>query len=314
LLLVAAGAGGWYFFSHYQIQGLDSVAVKPRGAMGGGPSPSVTGDASDLPPVPPGKDTIRIAAFHCGPLDQNKIGKPLVVERLSQVIRRFDIVALQDLRARNHAVIGQLVERVNGEGRQYHYALPPDAEQEKVHSFNAFVYDRATIEIDHGTLCLANDPGGRLRHPPLVAAFRARGPDPRTAFTFTLVNVHTDAERAATELDVLAEVFRAVRDDGRNEDDVILLGDLEVDERHLGQLGQVPGLTSAITGVPTTTRGTEQVDNILFDCRATREFTGRAGVMDLMRELNLSLPETLEMTSHLPVWAEFSVYEGGQRK
>jgi hypothetical protein len=34
--------------------------------------------------------------------------------------------------------------------------------------------------------------------------------------------------------------------------------------------------------------------------------------MDLMREFNLALRDAVEISDHLPVWAEFSVYEGGQ--
>jgi hypothetical protein len=54
-------------------------------------------------------------------------------------------------------------------------------------------------------------------------------------------------------------------------------------------------------------------DNILFDRRATVEYTGRCGVVDLIRELDLTPQAALEISEHLPVWAEFSSYENGQR-
>jgi hypothetical protein len=53
-------------------------------------------------------------------------------------------------------------------------------------------------------------------------------------------------------------------------------------------------------------------DNILFDRRATVEYTGRSGVLDMIRELDLTRQEALEVSEHLPVWAEFSSYENGQ--
>ena len=53
-------------------------------------------------------------------------------------------------------------------------------------------------------------------------------------------------------------------------------------------------------------------DNIVFDRRATSEFTCKAEVFDLMREFDLTIDNALEISRHLPVWAEFSVYEGGQ--
>ena len=57
---------------------------------------------------------------------------------------------------------------------------------------------------------------------------------------------------------------------------------------------------------------TKQYDNIVFHSQATREFIGRGGVDDFLREHNLSMEEALEVSDHLPVWAEFSVYEGGE--
>ena len=46
---------------------------------------------------------------------------------------------------------------------------------------------------------------------------------------YELVNIQIDSGRATTELGLLDEVYRAVRDDGSGEDDVILLGSFAVD-------------------------------------------------------------------------------------
>ncbi len=62
---------------------------------------------------------------------------------------------------------------------------------------------------------------------------------------------------------------------------------------------------------PTTTRRTQQTDNILFDGRSVGEFANHAGVFDLQQELGLNLAEALEIADHLPVWADFYVSEGG---
>ena len=98
-----------------------------------------------------------------------------------------------------------------------------------------------------------------------------------------------------------------------DEDDIIMLGDFQADDNHLGGLNRILGITAAISGTPTTTRGTQLADNILFDRRATIEFTGRAEVVDLIREFDLTIEQAREISEHLPVWAEFSSYEGGQR-
>jgi len=156
------------------------------------------------------------------------------------------------------------------------------------------------------------DPDDLLHRAPFVGWFRVRGATPEQAFTFSLVNIHTDPDETDQELNALDDVYRVVRDDGRQEDDVIILGDLNVDDRHLGELGQISGISWVISATPTNTRSTAQYDNIVFQSQATREFTGRGGIFDFLRQYNLSIEEALEVSDHMPVWAEFSAYEGGQ--
>ena len=43
---------------------------------------------------------------------------------------------------------------------------------------------------------------------------------------------------------------------------------------------------------------------------ATVEFTGRGGVFDFLRHYNLRIDDALNISDHLPVWAEFSIFEG----
>ena len=141
---------------------------------------------------------------------------------------------------------------------------------------------------------------------------RLRGdPDPAEAFTFTLVNLERDAHGMPVDRQFLDHVYHAVRDDRPDEDDVILLGDLGASGGGSDATEALSRLTAAISDTPTTLQGGLPTDNILFDPRATTEFTGRAGVLDLMRELELTWREVSEVSEHLPVWAEFSPHEGG---
>jgi endonuclease/exonuclease/phosphatase (EEP) superfamily protein YafD len=157
------------------------------------------------------------------------------------------------------------------------------------------------------------DPDDRLHREPLVACFRTRNAPPQQAFTFTLVNIHTDPDEVPQELAALADVIRAVRNDGRREDDVLLLGDLNADERMLAGLAQATGCSLVVSGVPTNTRGSKTYDNILYARNATAEYTQQWGVVDFAREYQLTDQQALEVSDHRPIWAEFSVYEGGQQ-
>jgi hypothetical protein len=317
LLVVGAAVGGVYFYLNYEIRteyvggraaGWKIVSRKAaaENPIGGGPPDASTGAVAP----------IRIATFNLGRFDDAKLANRRVGDVLLRLFPRFDLVAVQGVRGRNRGVLVRFVEQLNAtagpSGRNYDFATCPTQERDGVEHYSAFVFDRNRIDVDRTTVHFVEDRLNRFRTKPLVGLFRVRGPDPAEAFTFALINVETDPEHTPAELDLLAAAYRAVREDFRTEDDIILLGDLESDDQHLGQLGKLLGVSPLLSGVPTTVRGTQLLDNILLDRRATCEFTGRVEVVDMLRDFELTMPEASEVSEHLPVWAEFSAYEGGQ--
>ena len=318
LLVAAAVAGGVYFFLNYDIQ-----PITRNGKQSGWkivPKQSAEGRAAgggDAVPLDPGtKPTIRIATFQLGRLDEAKLANPQVANVLIHFFPRFELVAVQGVRGKNRGVLVRLVEQINAAtGRNYDFATSPEQQRDALEHYSAFVFDSARIDVDRRTVRFVEDRLNRFRVKPLIGSFRVRGPDPAEAFTFTLINVETDDERTDAELDLLAAAYRAVLNDGRKEDDVILLGDLNTDDQHLGGLGGLLGVTPLLSKLNdkfTTTRGTRLLDNILLNRLATQEFTGVVEVVDMMREFELTMPGAMEVSEHLPVWAEFSAYEGGQ--
>lgn len=302
IMAVLALAGAWQLSKGYRITGLDAIRFERLGS----PPP-----ADAAPPVARSSDTIRIATFNIQVFGRSKLDKPQVMDVLARIARQFDVLAIQEIRSEDQDIIPQFVEWINAAGRQYDYVIGPRLGRSITKEQLAFVFDRASIEVDRNQLYTVDDPDDLLHREPLVGWFRVRGPPADQAFTFSLVNAHIDPDDSANELNAMDDVFRAVRDDGRNEDDVIILGDFNADDRHLGPLGEMSGIAWVVSGIPTNTRGTHQYDNIVFDRNATREYAGRGGVFDFMREYNLTQEEALAVSDHLPVWAEFSVYEGG---
>jgi len=264
------------------------------------------------PPVSvAGGDTIKIASFNIQVFGTSKLGKPQVMDILAEVIRQFDVVAIQEVRAADQTVVPQFVELINARGARYDHVIGPRLGRTSSKEQYAVIFDTARIEVDRGSVYTTADPQDLLHREPLAARFRVRGPPPEQAFTFTLVNIHTDPDETDTELDALGDAFVSVQRDGSGEDDVILLGDLNVDEYHLGRLGQLPDVAPAISGVPTNTRGNRAYDNIVFNRRTTTEYAGRSGVLDLIGAFRLTEEAALKVSDHFPVWAEFSVLESG---
>ena len=175
---------------------------------------------------------------------------------------------------------------------------PGEREQRRIHL--------AGVELAQP--CLHVTPDGD--HGEVGAATLDQGLPPQEAFTFVLVNIHTDPDETDTELDVMGQVYQAVRRSAGGEDDILVLGDLNVDDQHLGLLGRLDGMRAVIRGLPTNTRQTAQYDNIVFHLPSTVEFTGRGGIYNFQQIHNLSPEQALQVSDHLPVWAEFSAYEG----
>ena len=252
--------------------------------------------------------TIRIASFNIQIFGNTKASKPYVMEALAQIIRKFDVVAIQEIRSQNEDLIPNFVKRINGTGLHYDYVIGPRVGYTSVKEQFAYIFNTERVQVDHQSVYTIGDPENMLHREPLVASFITKV-DPVQAFTFTLVNLHTDPDDVPEEVDALAEVYRVVRRSPQQEDDIILLGDFNADDRHLGRLGQLPGVVPLIAGVATNARQTKQYDNLLIHRPSTTEYAGRSGVLDVMRFINRSLKDTLLVSDHFPVWAEFSIYE-----
>ncbi len=296
------------------LAGQRDLSQLPTSPLGATPPTSFGPTEAEVPAVPAAfapapSGAIRIASFNIQVFGTSKIGKPEVMRVLTDVVRRFDVVAIQEVRSVDDSILPTFVSMINADGARYDVVIGPRLGRTNSKEQYAILFNTARIEVDWRSIYTAPDPQDLLHREPLVARFRARGVPPDQAFTFTLVDIHTDPDETDLELDALADVFVGVQRNGSGEDDVILLGDLNVDEYHLGRLGQLPNISYAVSGVMTNTRQNRMYDNIVFNRAATTEYTGRWGVLNLMSEYRLSEEQALEVSDHLPVWAEFNVYE-----
>jgi endonuclease/exonuclease/phosphatase family metal-dependent hydrolase len=338
LLLLTAVFGGGYFYMGGTLPSQVAQYIQPsgpyanqNGQVGSNRPPSTAPNyfpagqfsappAAQTPAILAGQTnnapqrggpTIRIASFNIQILGDDKASKPYIMQTLAQIVHNFQIVAIQEIRTKNDYLLDAFLrDYVNaGGGRYYDYVIGPRLGRSNSKEQYAFIYDASAVEVNRGRIYTVNDPQDLLHREPLVAMFRARGPAQHEAYTFVLVNIHTDPDETDEELDTLADVYHAVRQASGGEDDIIILGDINVDDRHLGRLGQIPGVRPVVTGVFTNTRQTKLYDSIIIHRPSTAEFTGRWGVYDVQRLHQLSPDQALQVSDHLPIWAEFSVYE-----
>jgi len=262
-------------------------------------------------PVAPRSDKLLIASFNIQVFGESKLEHPEVVNVLAQVVRQFDIVAIQEVRSKID-VLPRFLQAINSDGSQYSFLIGPRLGRTVSTEQYAFIFDTRRVECDPSATGTFPDPQDQLHREPFVARFRTRTSMPDQAFTFWLVDIHTDPDLVPQEVAALANVFQAMQRARPDEDDVILLGDLNASETQLGPLGQIPGIHWVVSGAATNTRQDHAYDNILFNSQATSEYTGRWGVLNLERTFGLSQDQALLVSDHFPIWAEFSPWETQQ--
>jgi hypothetical protein len=262
---------------------------------------------------PPPKDTIRLATVNLDPLDEAKLANPELVKVLAQMVRRFDVLAVQGIRGDSTNLLTDFLTQLNSQGPRYDYILGPRVGPSGRQQQFAFLFNCDSIKADREAAYVVEDPDDLLTYEPLAVPFCAQATIGGKVLTWTAINVLVDGPAAQRELPALAAVFRAVRDDGRHEDDIVMLGDFRSDDYRLQAAMGIPYSSCAITRTASNARRTALVENILFDRRATVEYSGHAGVLDVGRQFNLNPAEVLEIGEQLPVYADFYTGEGARR-
>jgi hypothetical protein len=279
---------------------------------------SLTQQSSALFPVsgspaadegPRSGETVRIGSFNLHNYGSGKAKRTHVMQLYGKILRQFDVVAVQGIRTEDSNVIAALLDRVNEAGGGYAIITSPRIGQVGTPQQYAFIYNTRRIE-PLGVPYVVSDPENLLNRPPFVGWFRCRGVTPQQAFTFSLANFQIDEAFVDQESRYLVDLCQAIRQDGRQEDDVILAGTLQMGDHELTPRLAGSSYNWLIRGQATAPDGDWQVDNFVLDPRATQEFTGRSGVLDFLRQENLNIAQALEVSEHLPIWAEFFIHEG----
>ena len=123
VLGAAAVAVGWLFFDKFQLKGLDQFHVEPRGTATGNVREAGFGTAA-VPPVR-SATTVRLATFNVQVFGESKAAKPQVMDIMARIVRQFDIIAIQEIRARDQDVLPRFVAVINAAGRHYDYVIGP---------------------------------------------------------------------------------------------------------------------------------------------------------------------------------------------
>ena len=160
LLLVAGGAigGGGWFLQHYHIEGFDRLRFNTHGLP-----TTASGDDGDVSPAA-ARRTLRIASFKVHELGTMQLGQSRVRQLLAEVLRSFDILALEGLDVTAALGLPEFVDTVNTAERRFECAVGPIVGRHTSGRM-AFIFDADRVELDRSGFYAVADPDGLLAPP-----------------------------------------------------------------------------------------------------------------------------------------------------
>ncbi len=202
------------------------------GACGGGTGVQPTGaDADSDSDSPPMRASYLLGAWNVHSFGAALMADPGQVAVVVDVVRRFDLVIIQEVRDRDELAIHALLAQINARGgEQYGLILSPRlGDNSRYMEQYAYLYRLGSAAlIDQFNYDDGPEPDGdSLAREPLVTYWDLGG------FTLVLLPSHIAPENAPAELNALVEVA-AVASDRWGDRDLMIIGDLNADCAYVG--------------------------------------------------------------------------------
>lgn len=252
------------------------------------------------------EDTISIATFNIQIFGQTKISKSHVVDELAQIVRRYDLIAIQEIKDISGETPVKFLDAINeSKDKQYKMLLSERSGLQEDDRFSqeqyAYYYNTDSIKsVDNGYLY--DDVDDLFQREPFIVKFKVNNGN----FDFVAITVHTRPGAALQEIDSLHKVIEWARLRYKYEDDFLIIGDLNADGKY-AKPEDLDLLTirnkqkynwiipdDADTNYSPSTE--EAYDRIIITTGASINYAGKWGVGGISDG---------HVSDHFPVYAEF---------
>jgi endonuclease/exonuclease/phosphatase family metal-dependent hydrolase len=249
--------------------------------------------------------TIAIASFNIQIFGESKINNAEVMRTLAKIIRRFDVVAIQEIRSTQNNVMPTLLSYVNKTSPKYAYIISERLGRTGSKEQYAFVYNTKTVNLITNSSYVVEDADDVFEREPFIAFFKSRN------FDFKIVNNHIKPEDAEAELKQLAVVINNIYDSS-SEKDIVVLGDMNADSTYFNENNLTTMFPLWIQLIGNNEDTTVASSNNTYDRMMTRnttanaEYTGTSGVFRWDSEYGITDHDFVKKVSdHYPIYAEF---------
>jgi endonuclease/exonuclease/phosphatase family metal-dependent hydrolase len=259
-----------------------------------------------LHPLLAAPHTIKIAAFNANILGKAKMANPAVAQHLVEIITRYEVILIQEIRDIYGDTPQQLLNLVNAQHKGT-YALTASKPLGRSSSKEQYVYyyrEDAGIRVQDAQVYQNTD--NLFERAPYLVKFS------QGSYEFSLIGLHAKPNDAVSELNQLLEVYRFV-DEHFPGNDAIILGDLNVDCTYVSDHEyenldlRTEGFTFNIAKHLDTTVGPSvcAYDNIVSKSDKVKH----AGIFNFKSAFGLSQFDAEAVSDHFPVEFELTVSE-----
>jgi endonuclease/exonuclease/phosphatase family metal-dependent hydrolase len=252
------------------------------------------------------QEHLRIGAFNVQVFGVSKADKPEVMAVLADIIRTYDIIAIQEIRDKSQTALPELVDLVNSDGSQYSYIVSERLGRTTSKEQYAYIYNSNTVEsTDEGQTYPEPEGTDPFHRQPYIASFKATEGN----FDATLMVIHTDPDEATEEINALDDVLEYAQSIYPEEQDFMIMGDFNADGSYFDE-DSSSDLEEYYWVIDdshdTTTKSTDYTyDRIILT--DSSDFTGDFAVHRYDIEYGLTEELTVAVSDHYPVYAEFSL-------
>ncbi|XP_071479349.1 deoxyribonuclease-1-like [Diadema antillarum] len=250
-----------------------------------------------------------IAAFNIQVLGQTKMGKPEVVDVLTQIITRYDMVLIQEIRDAAGTAIVNLLNAVNDYSRHsYAMALGPRVGRTSSKEQYAYFYREDMFSVKDSFTY--SDSGDLFEREPYVVLFGST----TGVGDFSVIGLHSKPDDAVNELDQMTNVYNSAVSRFGNANS-ILMGDFNADCNYVtsSEWSQISIWTDTSfdwlipNSADTTVKSTHcAYDRIVLAGSSMKRRARSAGVFNFHSAYGLSYELAEDVSDHYPVY--FKLY------
>jgi len=266
--------------------------------------------------------TISIASFNLRVFGTSKASHPEVMEILSDIISRYDLVAVQEIRDESGKAIQDLLDLVDSKDSNYKMIIGVRLGRTSSKEQYAFFYDSSKLQLegtpyefdddnDGSTVNKVDDTGlnDLFEREPYLAHFRTIRGD----FDFVIGDIHTKPSSATKEISYLPMVI-ADASKHYGETDVLVVGDFNANGSYFNEntyLGDFPaGKFIWLIGNSVGTnvaRSDRTYDRMVGTESMAEDYEGQSGTLrfDQVFDLKAMGLKPLDVSDHYLVWVEF---------